>query len=507
MKKIISFNELGILKKKYESKNKKIVLCHGTFDLIHVGHIKHFASAKKYADILVVSITSDKFVLKGPGRPIFNEKNRAMLLSSFDMIDHVVINDNETSINLINNLKPNFYCKGPDYKNHKDDITGNIKKEIAAINKNKGKIIYTNDETFSSTKLINFNNLNNENVTSNNFQKLKNKINIKEILNKIEKLKKLKVLVVGEIIIDEYNFFESVGKSGKETNLVVHETYKEKYLGGIGAIANHVSSFVKKVKIISYIGSKDNNLSFIKSKLSFNISSNFIKKDNSPTILKKRYIDEVNNNKILGVYKMNDSDLNQRNEKEFIKKLTKDIKNYDLVILADYGHGLINSKISKLICKESKYLAVNSQNNASNFGFQNLQKFSNFNLLILNEGELRLNFRDRGTSLEKLSRKLIKNLKVAKTIVTSGKNGAMIINNTNNNLASKSRAFASKVIDKVGSGDAMLAIASLCDKVKMSDAEILYVSSLAAAQKLGSMGNKTKLNKLDLIKSIYYMLK
>ena len=83
----------------------------------------------------------------------------------------------------------------------------------------------------------------------------------------------------------------------------------------------------------------------------------------------------------------------------------------------------------------------------------------------------------------------------------------MIINNTNNNLASKSRAFASKVIDKVGSGDAMLAIASLCDKVKMSDAEILYVSSLAAAQKLGSMGNKTKLNKLDLIKSIYYMLK
>ena len=127
--------------------------------------------------------------------------------------------------------------------------------------------------------------------------------------------------------------------------------------------------------------------------------------------------------------------------------------------------------------------------------------------MILNEGELRLNFRDRGTSLEKLSRKLIKNLKVAKTIVTSGKNGAMIINNANNKSASKSRAFASKVIDKVGSGDAMLAIASLCDKVKMSDAEILFVSSLAAAQKLGSMGNKTKLNKLDLIKSIYYMLK
>ena len=157
-----------------------------------MGHIKHFSSAKKHAEILVVSITSDKFVLKGPGRPIFNEKNRAVLLSSFEIIDHVVINDNETSIALINNLKPDFLLQRPDYKNHKDDITGNIKKEIAAVNKNKGKIIYTNDETFSSTKLINFNNLNNENIANNNFQKLKNKINIEEILSKIEKLKKLK---------------------------------------------------------------------------------------------------------------------------------------------------------------------------------------------------------------------------------------------------------------------------------------------------------------------------
>ena len=156
--------------------------------MIHVGHIKHFASAKKYADILVVSITSDKFVLKGPGRPIFNEKNRAMLLSSFDMIDHVVINDNETSINLINNLKPNFYCKGPDYKNHKDDITGNIKKEIAAINKNKGKIIAPMMKLLVQQNLLILIILIMKMLPV-IISKIKNKINIKEILNKLKNLK------------------------------------------------------------------------------------------------------------------------------------------------------------------------------------------------------------------------------------------------------------------------------------------------------------------------------
>lgn len=507
MHKIIKFDYLSNLKKKLRIKKKKIVLCHGTFDLLHIGHLKHFNSAKKYADVLIVSITSDKYVLKGPGRPLFNETNRALYLSNLSIIDYVVINDSVTSINLINKLKPDFYCKGPDYKQNKSDITGNINKEIIAIKKNKGKIVYTDDEIFSSSKLINFNNLNSESLDAKNLNQMKNKIDTNSIINKINDLQKLKVLVIGELIIDEYNFVESVGKSGKETNLVVHETFKEKYLGGIGAIANHVSSFVKEVNIISCIGDQDSQLNFIKSTISSNIKLNLTVKENSPTISKKRFIDEVSKNKILGVYKMNDSDLNINNEKQVIKKIDKIIKNYDLVILADYGHGIITKKIAKIICQKSNYLSVNSQNNASNFGFQNLHKFKNFNLLILNEGEIRLNFRDKKSSLESLSKKLIKNLNVKKTIITSGKDGSMIINNTKVKKTSKSKAFASNIVDKVGSGDAMLAIASLCDKMKMNEDEILLISSLAAAQKIGTMGNKTKLNKLDLIKSVYYTLK
>ena len=132
-KKIFSLEEL---KKKIlieKSRGKTIVHCHGVFDLIHVGHIKHFKSAKKNGDILLVSITSDQFVNKGFGRPIFNQSLRAEVISSLECVDAVFINNFQTPINLINLIKPDIYFKGPDYQNVHKDKTKNIIKEIKSI--------------------------------------------------------------------------------------------------------------------------------------------------------------------------------------------------------------------------------------------------------------------------------------------------------------------------------------------------------------------------------------
>ena len=141
--------------KKLKLKNKKIGLCHGAFDLIHVGHIKHFKSSKRHCDFLIVSITSDKFVNKGLGRPLFNKDARANTISALSVVDAVIISNFETSEEIINLIKPDVYFKGPDYKNNKKDLSKNIYKEIKAVKKNKGKIIYSNDETYSSSNIIN----------------------------------------------------------------------------------------------------------------------------------------------------------------------------------------------------------------------------------------------------------------------------------------------------------------------------------------------------------------
>ena len=138
MRKILNTVDLINLIKKQKIAKRKVVLCHGVFDLIHVGHIKYFKSAKKYGDFLVVSLTSDQYVNKGPGRPVFNQNLRAELLASFEIIDAVYINNSPTSINVINFFKPDIYFKGPDYKDLKKDKTKNIYKEIKAVKKNGG---------------------------------------------------------------------------------------------------------------------------------------------------------------------------------------------------------------------------------------------------------------------------------------------------------------------------------------------------------------------------------
>ena len=134
---------------------KKIVLCHGVFDLLHIGHIKHFEEAKSLGDVLVVSLTPDIYVRKGPGRPAFNEKLRLQAIAELHMVDYVVMNSTPTAVNIIKKLKPNIYCKGPDYKDYKNDISGQIQKETAAIRKVGGKRFFTKGITFSSSKLIN----------------------------------------------------------------------------------------------------------------------------------------------------------------------------------------------------------------------------------------------------------------------------------------------------------------------------------------------------------------
>jgi len=170
-------------------KNKKFSLVHGVFDVIHIGHKRHFDTAKKLTGTLVVSITSDKFVKKGPGRPFFNEFLRSEMVSSLDSVSYVYINDSETPIELIKQLKPNFYCKGQDYVDFSKDITGNIKKEVEAVKKVGGKIFFTSDIQFSSSKIIN-NNLNSSKIVSEIKSKVKNisdfKLSVFENLKKIE---------------------------------------------------------------------------------------------------------------------------------------------------------------------------------------------------------------------------------------------------------------------------------------------------------------------------------
>ena len=506
MKKIYTDNELT--SKIFNEKNlgKKIVLCHGVFDLIHIGHLKHFRAAKKMGDILVVSLTPDKFVNKGIGRPIFNEKYRAEAISSIEYVDYVIINNAPTSINLIKKIKPNIYCKGPDYKDHSKDITNQIKNEINVIKSVKGRIAYTQEETFSSSNLINKNfgfisDLENKflSIIKKNFEFSR----IKKIINKFYNLK---ILVIGEIIIDQYVYCEALGKSGKEPVLVLREINKEEYVGGSGAISRHLSSFCKNITLLSMLGEKKEYLNKIKKDIPINVKLKFLNKKNSPTILKKRFLDNVSKHKVLGVYNINDDLISKNQEKQLIKNIKKEINKNDLIIVSDYGHGFLSPKSSKIICKSSKNVYVNSQINASNVGYHTLKNYKGVKCIIINEKELRHELRNKNDDIKVLMKQLSIDQKIHYLIVTQGNTGVKFYDKRLNKFT-ECPAFAKTAVDKIGAGDTMLSLVALCLQTNTDINLSLLIGSLAAAHSVQSVGNKDSINKVQILKSLETILK
>ncbi len=487
-------------------KKKKIVLCHGVFDLLHVGHIKHFESAKKVGDFLIVSLTSDQFVNKGPGRPIFNTDVRAKMIQSLSIVDAVIISKTESAEKMINLVKPDIYFKGPDYKDNTKDHTKKIFKEIKALKKNNGKILYSNDETYSSSNLIN-----KSEILFNDEQKkfLKNiskKYSYEDIVDIFHRCKKLKPIIIGETIIDEYVFCQVLGKSGKEPHMVIRDDFKETYLGGAGAIANHVSSFCDKNYFISCIGDKKNYLKFIKKNLSKNIKTNFIIKKNGPTILKKRFIDLISGNKLFGVYSMNDKSVDLNSSNKLINLTRQHNLKSDLVIISDYGHGFISQKSALQISKLKKFIALNAQVNASNYGYHSLEKYKKIDTLLINETELRHEMRDKLSDVYFLAQILKKKHNIKNLIVTRGRNGAFLLESKNKKVI-KCPAFSNKVVDKVGAGDTMLALVALCLKLKVPSDLTLFLGSLAGASAVENIGNSKNLERKNLLRTIEFILK
>ena len=503
--KIKNLEELPILFSKLKSVGKKIVHCHGVFDLLHVGHIKHFKEARTFGDVLVVSITPDAFVNKGPGRPAFSTSLRLEALSALESVDYVVANKWPTAEEIIKIIQPNVYCKGPDYKNNLDDITGKIIDEENAVKSVDGKIMYTDDITFSSSSLLNkFGNLYSKEQEL-FLRNIGDKYNFEEIKEKIEELNKLRVLVIGEIIIDQYVFCEALGKSGKEPVLVLRDLETQEYLGGSLAIARHLGNFCNSVSLLSFLGQKSEYKSFIEDNIEENIDLHFLQKSNSPTIVKRRFVDSVDRKKVLGVYSINDDLLNEDEEDKFIESFDKLSKDHDLVIISDYGHGVITPKIAEYVSSSNKFISLNAQINAANIGTHNIRKYKDIDCLVINETELRHEMRQRGGDAHIMAATLKDLINIKYMSVTRGREGAFLLNDSN--LPVTCPGFATQVVDKIGSGDALLSLLSICLFSKIDNDLSIFIASIAASQSVETLGNSVPVSKVILLKTISHYLK
>lgn len=502
MSKFVTQDEFKKIKKGFG--NKKVVLCHGVFDLLHPGHIIHFKEAKKLGDILVVSITSEEFVRKGPDRPFFNNDLRINFLTAIECIDYVLLSKEYTAKDIIECVQPNFYVKGKEYENHSEDITEKISEEAELVKKFGGEIKYTNGHVFSSTKLINnnFNSLSDE--VKSYIRDFKKKFSINDINNYIEKMKDLKVLVIGDIIIDEYIFCSVQGLMSKDVGYSTRFLKSEKYLGGSFAIANHINEFCKNTTLFSILGDDDIKNLVIEN-ANFNLDVEYSKQYS--TIFKTRYVLENENReelkKLFAITNLKEYNNINSSIMDILKsKLKKIIKQFDLVVLCDFGHGLINKDIIDIIEKDAKILSINCQTNSSNYGRNLITKYKRTNTFVLDQKELKLAIPSYEED-EQNSLKILSNILGSNGFLTRGSKGAFLLKD---NEIYSCPAFVLKVKDTIGSGDAFFSLSSLCKGVNAPDEIGLFLGSISASLSTNIYGNKYCVEKVNILKYMSTLL-
>lgn len=505
--KIKKLEELKDIAERFRQEGKRIVHCHGVFDLMHPGHIRHLREAKKEGDVLIVTVTRDEHVNKGPGRPVFTLELRLETLASLEFVDIVAANNWPDAVETLRLIRPHVYAKGHEYR-ELEDVTGHIARESAVAEEVGARMHFVADtgiEDVRSTTLLNthFNVFSEE--TREFLSSFKQRHKDSEIIERLEGLKNMRALVIGDTIIDEYNYCKPLGKSLKENMVAMRYLNTERFAGGVLACANHLANFVGQVRLVSCLGMQNSYTDFIVSKLKHNVEPKFFYRPDSPTTVKSRFIEHPYLSKIFEAYYFEDSPLETELENDMYAYLERVIPEYDFVMVTDYGHGFLSDRIINLIAEKSKYLAVNAQTNAGNFGYNLVTKYPRADYVCIDEPEIRLSMQDRTSPIETLIEKVSLKLRASKVIVTRGHVGSTAFGEDGHFYHTP--VFSSRIVDRMGAGDAYLAVTTPCAAAGFPMDLLGFVGNAAGAFAIGIVGNRESIEAVPLFRFIKTLLK
>lgn len=488
-------------------KGKIIVQCHGTFDLIHPGHIAHLEEAKSLGDILVVTITEDAFVSKGPGRPCFHTDLRTRSLAALECVDYVVAIPFPAAVEAIDLIKPEIYCKGKEYEDPTNDNTGNIHNDVKSVIAHGGVIKYIGGVVFSSSKLLNkhFDHLSDE--VKEYCIKLRSDEDPKSIQSMIKDFSKLKVAVIGDTIIDQYVNVSVQGLTSKNKILSGHFINEETFLGGALAVFRHVKQFTDNVRYVSLLGGED----WIKPLISGICHKEFdycVEDANFTTPVKRRYVlPAQEGNEMTKLFSVNfiKPTPSESSIGRLKHKIQEAVKDADVVLLLDFGHGMMEQSVRELVQESSPFLCLNCQSNSFNHGFNIISRqYSRADAFSLDNSEMMLVCGERKYDEESELSRLKSHLNANYAWLTKGDVMTMGLHTSEDPAILP--PFEPHIIDTVGAGDAFFSVAALAAASGASGAVSTFLGQLAGAQAVRIVGNKTPISKNALLGSVSSLL-
>lgn len=502
--KVLSLERVIAKVRDLKEQGKRVVQSHGVFDIIHPGIIRHLEEARKMGDVLVVSVIRDGDVRRGSGRPVFTDEMRIENVAALQQVDYVCVVEDETPFQAVKRIAPDIFAKGTAYKERDRKIHEKVFEQERELYFGKSKILETSGFSFSSSRFINNFLYIYPDETKRFIQDFAEKYAFDFILEKISSLSDLKVLIVGDGIIDEYHYCFPMGKSAKAQLVVNKFLTHEVFAGGVFAIANHVGEICNDITLVTLLGREDSREGFIARNINTKVETKFFYRDDGPTIVKKRYVDGYSNQKLFEVNYLNDERISRQCESEVIEYLSREIPKYDLVLVSDFGHGFVTHKMIQTIQKLSKVLSVNTQSNAANTGFNMITKYNKPDFVCLDETEARLTIQNRFDDVRAVAEKLSNVLDVETLIVTLGKKGSLAVGR--DGTIHMTPIFSSKVVDTVGAGDAFFSYTAPCFAKKLPLDLVAFIGNAVGAIAVQVVCNKKAVQKHELLQFIHTIL-
>ena len=462
-----------------------VIMCHGTFDIVHPGHLRHLMYAKGKADILIASLTSDEHIVKAENRPYIPQELRAANLAALEMVDYVIVDLNPTPIENIRCLQPDYFAKGYEY--FAEGIPPRTQEEIDTLDAYGGEMVFTpGDIVYSSSRLLEMH------APKIPIEKLlalmeSEGIDFLDLRKALESLSNLKVHIVGDTIVDAYSYCALLGGAPKSPTFSVRLERSDLFTGGAGIVARHVKAAGAGVSLSTVLGADELKDFALKELGAGGVECRPIIDRTRPTTRKERFITDG--------YKMLQVDLvdNRPISERIIKSLCDALRETpaDIVIFSDFRHGIFNRQTISRLKRDipPNVLKVADSQVSNRWG--NILDFTDFDLLTPNEREARFALADQDSVVRPLASELFRQARCRNLILKLGERG--IIGYRSQGPMPREfftiESFVTNLVDPIGAGDALLAYAALALAATGNIVIASILGSVAAAITCERQGN------------------
>ncbi|MDX2118310.1 MAG: PfkB family carbohydrate kinase [Planctomycetota bacterium] len=504
--KILSRAEL--LKRRAEARaaGKRVVQCHGCFDIVHPGHIRHLRQAKNHGEILLVSITGDRAWTKRQGAPLIPEELRAENLAELDCVDWVFIEPAPTALELLQAVQPDVYVKGREYETNNDP---RFAAERRAVEEGGGRVVFSSgDVVFSSTALISALERSIDPYHARLMQLLaRPELDQSSLGATIAAFRGKRILVVGEAIVDSYFLCDQPEVAAESPVMTLRPLERRRYDGGAAIIARHIAAMGGKPVLLTGLPERgDDGLRLRLAAEGVEVVGIEI---DQPLAEKQRYL--VGTQKVMKVNNLTPIVLDAQRQHRLTQEAVAIGRGFDGAIIADFGNGLLSPGLITRLGELLRPLVGVLTGDVSGSRAP-LMAFHNFDLLSPSEAEVRGATLAYAESLPAVAWRMMGGTSTRRLLITLGGDGLIAFEplpEADAELDADAHANLSRVrgehvpaltgtpIDPLGCGDALISAATLALTTGASTLAAAFLGSVAAASEAQRLGN-VPINAADL---------